>query len=120
MFKTMTGVLDLKKNPSDEEIKKIQSFIFCRWLSGNQFTIQAANMINQYACIPIENQYKMIKTAFGGKIKFIPYPKSLKGDDSKNIEYLSKYFKISIREAKMYLEFISKEEMKKIINLYNN
>lgn len=120
MFKTMTGVLDPKTNPTDEEINKIPSYIFCRWLSGNPHTIQAANLINAYDKIPIENQYKMIKTAFSGKVKFIPYPKNTKEDTLKKVEYLSSYFKISFEKAKEYLEFISKEELDMIVAMYED
>lgn len=118
MFQTMTGVLKLNSNPSIEEIQKIQSYIFCRWLSGNPHTISAANMINVYSDIPIECQYNMIKSAFGGKIKYIPYPKNTQEDKIKHIEYLADWFKISEEKAQEYLDFISKEELKYIIDLY--
>ena len=118
MFKTMTGVLDSKKNPTDDEIKKISSFIFCRWLSGNPYTIIAANQINYYYDIPIENQYNMIKSAFAGKVKYIPYPKAEKEENIKAIEYLVEYFKISFEKAREYLELISKEELNSIIEMY--
>lgn len=118
MFKTMTSALDTRKAPSDEEISKIPSYIFCRWLSGNPNTIFAANMINQLFDIPIENQYRMIKTAFSGKIKFIPYPKQEKADTEKSIENISDYFKISTEKAREYMDFISSEELKFIQSLY--
>lgn len=120
MFKTMTGVLNPKNNFSDEEIEKIPSFIFCRWLSGNPYSIVASNQINYYFNIPILNQYNMIRTAFAGKIKFIPYPKSDSSADLKHTEYLSEYFKISNEKAKEYLEFISDDELKLIIDIYES
>jgi len=118
MFKTMTGVLDLKKNPTPEEIKKIPSFIFCRWLSGNPAAIQAANMINLYYDIPIENQYQMIKSAFGGKIKYIPYPKSESNKELKQTEYVAQHFKINLEKAKEYIELINEDELKEIVDMY--
>ena len=118
MFKTMTSVLDVKKNPSDEEIQKIPSYIFCRWLSGNPHTLLAANQINLYDAIPIENQYKMVKNVFAGKIKFIPYPKNESADKLKKIEFVSKHFNISLEKAQEYLDFISESELKKIIDMY--
>jgi len=118
MFQTMTSSLDPKKNPSEEEINKISSFVFCRWLSGNQYTILAANQINLYYNIPVLNQYKMIKSAFAGKIKFIPYPKSESLEKMKQIDYLVQYFKISEEKAREYLEIISKDELKHITNIY--
>lgn len=118
MFKTLIGVLDLKQNPEDEEIRKIPSFIFCRWLSGHRACIGAANMFNLYSDIPIENQYKMIKIAFGGKIKYIPYPKNITIDIIKSVEFVAAHFNISEEKAREYLTFIDKDELKNIVQMY--
>lgn len=118
MFKTMTSALDPKKRPSDEEVSKIPSYIFCRWLSGNPSTILAANTINQLFDIPVENQYWMIKAAFSGKIRFIPYPSQAKMDTEKSIENVSDYFKVSPEKAREYVDLISPDEMEFIQSLY--
>ena len=118
MFKTMTGVLNLKQKPTPEEIKKIPSFVFCRWLSGNAKTIISGNTLNQYYDIPIENQYHFIKSKHAGKINFIPYPKNIKEDHTKTIEYLSKHFKISEEKANDYLNYISDDELDNIVSIY--
>lgn len=118
MFKTMTSVLDPKKNPSQEEIEKIPSYIFCRWLSGNPHTVLAANQINCYHDIPINNQYDMIKSVFAGKIKYIPYPKSVNEDTQRSVRYLAKHFNISEEKAQEYMQLISKEELKGIVDMY--
>jgi hypothetical protein len=116
----MISVLNKNKHPTTEEINKIPSYIFCRWLSGNPYTIIAANQINYYDNIPIENQYEMIKFAFVGKIKYIPYPKKTTENLLKKVEYLSLHFKISEEKAKEYLEFISKDELSYILNMYTD
>lgn len=120
MFKTITSSLDLKKNPTLEEIQKISSFVFCRWLSGSPHTISAANAINVYTDIPIENQYKMIKSAFAGKIKYIPYPKSITEDKLKKIKYIAEHFNINEDKANEYLEYMSVDEINKIITMYSD
>lgn len=118
MFKTITSSLDPKKNPAPEDIEKISPFIFARWLSGNQYTIQAANIFNMYPAIPIENQYQMVKSAFAGKVRFIPYPKSASEETQKHVQYLAEHFKISEHTAGEYLEFISSEELDYIVDMY--
>jgi hypothetical protein len=118
MFKTLTSSLDTKKHPTPEEIQKIPSFIFTRWLSGSPHAIGAANMINLYSDIPIENQYYMVKNAFAGKIKFIPYPKNESVDKLKKVQFVADHFKISEEKAQEYLEFISEDELQKIVNIY--
>ena len=115
----MTGVLDKKKNPTSEEIQKIPSYIFLKWLAGSPLTILAGNQINFYDKIPIENQYRMIKNVFAGKIKYIPYPKKAQLNTQKKIGYLCEHFKISTEKAQEYLEFISKEELKEIVDMYS-
>ncbi|QAU04485.1 putative clamp loader subunit [Vibrio phage Va1] len=119
MFKTMTSVLDPKKNPSSDEINKIPSYLFCRWLSGHPHTILAANMINLNHSIPIENQYQMIRSAFAGKIKYIPYPKNVTQDSLKQIQYLCEHFKISEEKAHEYLDLIDKKELQDIVQMYD-
>lgn len=118
MFKTLTSALDPKKTPTIEEIQKIPSFIFTRWLSGSPHAISAANAINLYSDIPIENQYYMVKNAFGGKIKFIPYPKNVTEDKLKKVQFISLHFNISEEKAQEYMDLISKEELKYIVDMY--
>ena len=118
MFKTMMGCLNPKSKPASDDIKKIPPFIFCRWLSGNPSTILAANQLNLYDKIPIVNQYDMIKSVFAGKVKYIPYPKSVKEDATKYLQYLSEHFNVSLDKAEDYMEFISKEELKEIVDMY--
>lgn len=116
MFKTMQSSLDLKKTPTLSEIQKISGWVWCRWLSGSPYTIQVANQFNQYD-IPIENQYSVVKSAFGGKLKYIPYPKTIKADESKELKYLANHFKVSMSLAKEYQE-IDPKGTKVIIDMY--
>jgi hypothetical protein len=120
MFKTMTGCINPKSNPTDDEISKIAPFIFCRWLSGNPHAIKAANQINFYYNIPIINQYNMIKSAFAGKIKYIPYPKTTSIEKIKQTEYLVNYFKISEEKAREYMNLIDPSELKYITEMYES
>ena len=119
MFKIIAKCLDLKKPISEEEINSVSPYLFCRWLSGNQYTILASNELNKYYNeIPFLNQFMMIRKTFGNKIKFIPFPKTLKDEESNEIKCLEKYFKISYNKAKEYLELISEEELRRIVEMY--
>lgn len=118
MFKILTSSIDPKKTPKPEDIQKIPSFIFCKWLSGNPHTIIAANAINMYSNIPIDNQYWMVKNAFAGKIKYIPYPKKESQDKLKKVEFIAEYFKISQEKANEYLGLLSTEELNLIVQMY--
>lgn len=119
MFPTIWSALDKNKNPSKEDLKKIQSFVYCKWLAGDYRTINTANIINQYSDIPIENQYYLVKNQFAGKIRNIKYVKSEKDDADENIiSILCKHYKISTEKAKDYLNFISPDELKYLRELY--
>lgn len=113
MFNVFKKVLNTKAEFTDEDISKVSDFVFCRWLSGNSGTLQIAQMFNYYYNIPIELKLKVAQKIINGRLKFIPYPKSVKNDD-KDIENVSKFFNVSLNKAKMYMEFISDDEMKYI------
>lgn len=106
------------KMPTAEEIDKIPSYIFCRWLSGNPYTIQAANQINLYDKIPVYNQFHLVNKAFGSKIRYIPYPKNIKESGSQEIDILVKHFNINENTARDYLELISPEELTYLLKIY--
>ena len=118
MFKTMTGVLDPKKTPKPADINKIPSYIFCQWLSGSPYAVHAANQINRYSNIPIENQYHMIKSVFAGKIKYIPYPKNVTTDSLKSVEFVATHYNISHDKAREYVELMDKTELQELVQMY--
>lgn len=119
MFKTINGVLTPKKKFDENEVEKVPSYQFCRWLSGDPRTILAANQFNYYYKeIPVLSQFKVINYAYAGKIKYIAYPNMSKEPDSKVIGYLCQHFKINEEKAKEYLELIDEKELKEIVDMY--
>lgn len=111
VFEIMQTVISTTRAPQ-EEIDSIPEFIFRRWLSNNQNTLQMVNFFNIHK-IPISSQYDTVQGIFGGKIKFIKYPKNLK-DESNNLDLVSKYYNVSKEKAKEYLLFLSAEDLKNI------
>lgn len=120
MFKTMTGVLNTKSNPTPEEIKEISSFIFAKWLAGSPQTLQTANLINQYPDIPIETQYELVKRLHSGKVKYIKYIKSTNPKITKEDEYIARELRINVNKVSEYKEFMSEEEINRIIETYKD
>lgn len=118
MFDVFKSVLTKNKTPSEDEINKVSSYQFCRWLSGSHQTIFDANLLNQYDKIPMINQYHLIKGKYAGKIKFIPYPKNTKINDEKTLNYLMDYFKISSEKAREYITIVSETEINTIKEMY--
>lgn len=117
MFKVMTGVFG-KKQFKPEEIEKIPSYLFCRYLGMSPLTVLAANQINYYYDIPIDNQFNMIRNAFGGKINYIQYLKNPEDNKSVHLELIANHYKISLDAAKEYIDLMSEEDLKNIVDLY--
>lgn len=115
MFTVFKKILN-KSDITDDDLSKINDFIFCRWLSGNPNSLLVANVINYYHKLPLKIKVKFVEELIGNKIKYIPYPK---GEKSKNsLENISRYFNISEEKANLYLEFLSKEDLKYLEDLY--
>ncbi len=117
MFPTMWSSLDKSKNPTDEDLNKIQSYIFCKWLSGDYRTIYDANIFNLYN-IPVKNQYFYIKHKHAGNIRNIKYIKSNKDDINIDVNNISNFYKVNLDKAREYLEFISQDELLKLREIY--
>jgi len=109
----------LKKGPiaSDEVLKTVPAYMFCRFLGGHQVTIQAANIFNlYYNQIPMHLQYKMIKQVFAGKGI---YPIMIKNTpEDKSLDVICKHYKINRTLAKEYKQYISDEELKRLTDIY--
>jgi hypothetical protein len=106
------------KDSSKEDIKKISTYIFCKYLASNSRTIQIANFLNVYYKLPSEVQYNFVKRTLNGRIKFIKYLNNQTEKIPKDVEYLMKYYKISSEVAKTYLDEIEPSELNRIRLLY--
>ena len=120
MFKTM-GTVFKNQYPQKEDIKKISSFVFIRWLSNNKLTVIPANIINYNYNIPIENQYKFLKdyyklTGINKKVSFIKYNKNEK--ENEIIQNIAKFYSVNYYTAKSYYNLMDKKEHKRFKDMY--
>ena len=119
MFKTMTGCIKGAKMPTDAELKKVPSFMFCKWLSGSKAMIHVANAFNRYSKIPIRCQYLAVKHQFGGKVGYVPFPKKSQLDMNKRIEVIQEMVVLSYDKSVDYLQYISEVEYQKLETSFN-
>lgn len=120
IFQIMGTVLN-NKMPTDEEINQIPPFIFCRYLGSNPHCLVIANYLNLYYNLPIKLQYLAAKQLLSNKLSYIKYISNKKDDTSQQtLENLMKYYKISYNNAKQYINFISKSELEKINNIFQD
>ena len=108
----------LKKGPIPpiQDLEKIPSFMFCRFIGGHNITIAAANQFNLYNKIPMHLQYKMIHNTFAGKGIYPQMIKNIPKDES--LDVLCKHYKINRELGKEYKQFISDEELDKLKRIY--
>lgn len=112
MFNAFKKILDLKEL-TQEDLDKISPFLMLRWLEGNPGCLQIAQFLNVYNKIPLDAQIEFIKSITQGRIKYIKFIKGQKVE-SKDLENISKFFKISLDKALLYSEFMTKEDLDQI------
>ena len=107
---------------SEEEQKKFNPFIINRFLSMDVNFIEVVNMFQKYSVGTLEP-----KEVYKWYCEVLPkgkrYNKYIKGKkqvkyDSELVEIMCKYYEVSKSECREYLELISKEELKSILEMY--
>ena len=116
MFKVFNGCLkNIPLNAEDE--KKINSYIFKRYISNNIDGLMFCSYINSYD-LSNEALYEYFRCIFKNrKITYIPYTTSDKKSD--DIEFLKKHYNCNDRVANDYLAILSKEQIKDLKKSYN-
>ena len=116
MFKVFNGCL--KNIPlTAEDEKKINSYIFKRYISNNIDGLMFCSYINSYD-LSNEVLYEYFRCIFKNrKITYIPYTTSDKKSD--DIEFLKKHYNCNDRVANDYLAILSPEQIKELKKSYN-
>lgn len=118
-YKVMTSILTNYK-PTKEEKLSINSFFLCRWLSNSDRAIHISNTINRYYKeIPVDIQYDFVKgVLIEGGIRYIKYAKK-EEEPIKTIQNISKFYNISIDNAKQYYSLMDEQEKYKFEHIYD-
>lgn len=117
IFQIMGTAITKQEMPSNDEIAKINPFLFMRWLSNHPIGVDIANYLNTSQGIPIKAQYLFVRYTMPPKIKYISYPKQEK-DNSKEIDIIVKHYDVNRNTAKQYLSIISEEQLKRLMIAY--
>lgn len=113
------------KVPTEEQIKSINSFFFCRWLSNERKTVPIAAIINRYYNMPVPMQYKFAKVQIQNsdarRIKYIDYSKvKIPEMLQKLLDNIKRYYKVSEETAKEYFELMSDKERDRLMEMYDH
>jgi len=125
MEKDKIGLFDFLKSVSEtkEELYEYQyfekdypPFMINRFLSAAQDTLFFANVMSQLSHLPKKLQYAFYLTGIDKKKRYFQY--SGKGKEGKDLKVIVKYYQCSKEQGLEYLELLSKEQLKKIKELY--
>jgi len=125
LFEHLSGIKE-KKTPWESlsvmDKKSFEPFMVNRFLSMNMEFLELVNELQMYTIgqLSPRDVYKLYLDVLPKKRSFDKYIKA-KGSDKYNdkvLEYLSRYFEVSEREVKDYLEILSKDEVIQVIQKF--
>lgn len=125
LFEHLSGLKE-KKTPWESlsvmDKKSFEPFMVNRFLSMNMEFLELVNELQMYTIgqLSPKDVYKLYLDILPKKKSFDKYIKG-KGDEKYNdkvLDYLSRYFEVSYREVKDYLEILSKDEVIQIISKF--
>ena len=121
----MNQLLVHKKHWNDfteDEQKKFSPFIINRWLSMDKDFIEIVNIFQKYAIGTLEPRevYKWYCDILPKGKRFNKYIKGKRDKkyDKELVEIITSHFECSKLQTQDYLELISKEELKEILEKY--
>jgi len=120
IFDHLNNLTQLKKEVdfSNDEVKKNYfKFMINRWISMIEFFIPVVNEINKYD-IPNEVHYNYYLNALPKRKYFFNYIKKKKELDESEKKYIAHYFEVGMKEAEIYINTLSDDEIQEILNIY--
>jgi hypothetical protein len=108
----------LNKKVYLEDMSEFSVFLMGKLFSVDQNFVSLANFLNRIGVHQLSKRamYDFYFYTIPETRRFLKYPK--KEVDLKTTKYLMEYYSIGEKEAKDYLELLPKEDVKRIVNLY--
>ena len=107
---------------TEDEQKKFSPFIINRFLSMDKEFIEIVNYFQKYAIGTLEPRevYKWYCDILPRGKRFNKYIKSKRDKkyDKLQLDILTKYFEVSKKEVKIYIDLLDKKEIKEILKMY--
>ena len=121
---TILDYLTYSKKPyeqlTEEEKNVINPYMLHRFISMNEDYVEIANLAQSFPPTEKEKIYKFYLEFIPKRKVFLKYIKSqIKTPNTKLLEILSKYFKISTREVIDYIPLLGGSLIKQILENYN-
>ena len=129
-WQIMSSIFKPNIKPTEDEIKSINSFFFCRYLGANKHCLPIAAVINRNYNIPIETQYQFAKdysdlVGLSRLVKFISYQKEKTPPELEQLlSNLERKYNITRGHAFQYFEIMrqtkeGQNKLNEIMDMYN-
>jgi len=102
---------------SDEVSKGYSNYLINRWVSMVDVFVPFVNDANKYD-MPKEVHYEFYKCFLPKRKTFFPYIKKSKDLDLYEKKYIAHYFEVGLKEAEQYINIMSEDEVKEILDIY--
>lgn len=120
-YSIMKSAVDKSFEPTEEELKTVNSFFLTRYVSNDPSTIYIANILNcNVKNIPIEAQYKFIRNSTMEKVAFINYPKKERIISDKELKIIMLHYNCNENIAKEYVKIMGIEKTQEILDKYKD
>jgi len=110
--------VELNKN-NDEETKSYTPYMISRFVSMCDMYIPIINEINKYGNVPAHIHHRFFINLLPKRKQYFKYIKKSKELNEEELSYIAKYFEVGIREAKLYINLLSKDTITEIIKIYS-
>lgn len=103
---------------NDEQVKSYAPYMINRFVSMTDIYLPLVVEINQYKDIPKETHYRYYSSILPKRKQYFKYIKKKKDVDIQDKEKICEYFECSMREAERHIRILSKEQIKKIVKVF--
>lgn len=121
LFEHLDGLTIHKKEfdpNNDEQKKSYEPFMINRFVSMIDVYIPIINEINKYPNVPKETHYRFLQKTLPKRKQFFKYIKKKKDVTIEEKKKVMEYYECSMREAEMYVNQLSDEQIKNILDVY--
>ena len=103
---------------NDVQTKSYEPYMINRYISMCDFYLPLVNEINKYD-IPKNVHYRYFLSSLPKRKQFFKYISKGKDVNKDDKEKIAKYFECGNREAEMYLEILSEDQVKTIVRKFD-
>ena len=103
---------------SDDDWKTFVPYMIHRYLSLHNELLDVVNYVQKFVSLPKPMIYDMYRRMLPKQPRFAKYIKGVKSSSNKSTELVQQYFEVSKAEADSYMNYLTKQDIKEIKNIY--